>query len=1128
MSLKSSISNSSSNGSSVTRFILDGVVAEMLVEIEDEQEPLLSPSKAFKLNEIDNYEELKDSCLRHSFVALDPILKMDDIKISNMENQEQNKSNSEPDKTDVSSKKLKEDQTSFKSDVLNDHEVSMSEKSDLKEVKESDNLDEDNDVVVVEIVQKDLNKRNEDQLTVDEVTETNEDKLPDPDECKSQVEMRTKKDEVEFQEEGENKSTFEETIKIQKLIEKDENKSITEKKMEISEGQSMQERNEIKSPADLSETNKAQLSEKDGNNTVLEEMTETNEAHPLEKYEYKSVKKEVDETKEIHPSEMNTKSEIDRLTETIVVACEPIELEMLNDKALSGVKKSSKLPLKKRKLKEPEKAKEDVKEEDKPKSRTLRTRPSEKEKKDVKKTDTKKRKDISSKSTPVPAKKAKIVKEENPKKGIKRSLLDDDETKSVGKRLRSAVQDNSQMQKRSQASTSVKSEIKDKKSEIRTKKPELKNVKTEVKKTKLDIKSKKPETKNTKPDIKSKKPEMNIKSKKPEMRSKKPEIKSSEIKRQSLRKTTLQKSTNAPVPVISSKPKVYNLNPGKVTNLGVFAEIKERVNESDMKYLRYLYRILYDQWPPRDIDALKEEILNFEGYNFNKKSQDLQKREQVLKKMPDTSVIEICKILALKVDSKENMISDIIKFLLKPVKIVISTVDPFDPSMQPVVKLERIVVDEYLNRITKNEDKTPVPVKRSTRERYPSTKLEIYVSDVSEKLPMPSVKDEQKNSQLELKIEKNSKGESSKNITLKKTTVNKTKTTAKNTAEMNKGTLTAKYAKRRKKGFKFSQKKNEHNCNARKKLMKLAAKIQTTKSPEKQNSEVEDIENTIIPNSEIKLEPIVEELGEVKELNETEESGSHAKHFVSGVSKDISSDTTLSSDEAKQVTKTGSPRKRVSHKRVGKPLRYFTKIKENILNANFSALQRLHILLFGASDKADNLKGNILAFGGFPFLEGSEEWRQKEFLLSLLAQNTLREYLNLLCIEYTDDDQKALIRKLMKFLAAPSDSSPSTEIRTQVVSSEPVNCAPAHLIKAPGRKKKTKKTEEKKKSRTRKVLMDEAQVKRLEADLAREQRILERERKLHEEQVAAQYSTFDLTPRHMYMKECIKKIIMGT
>ncbi|CAL1262899.1 unnamed protein product [Larinioides sclopetarius] len=1136
MSSKSSSCDSSSNGSNVTRFTLDGVVAEMVVEVDDDQEALLSPSKALKLNGVDNYEKLKASALRRSFVALEPIIqRMDDIEKRSIKSSQQKDSTSKQDESEISSKEFQEDQTPFAVDVLDKEEVLINAKSDSSKVKENDILDEDEKSLTteaVEMMQDDLTKIDDAESVVDEVIETNEGVLLEKDESNSLVEEDAKKDEAESPKEGENKTAFDEATKtIEKSPDEDENKSVVKELIEADEVQSLEnesvaeksetneaqssendenklvpemtkqgqplEKEESKSVVEITEINESQSLEIDGNKSSLE-MTEANDVKSSDKDESQSAVEKVTESHEVQSLEKKEKSALDRLTETIVVGCESIEFETADVKVLSGPRKFSKLPLKKRKLREPEK--EDVKDDDEPEPRALRTRSSEKEKKEVKNPNIKKRKDISSKSTPVPIKKTKTDKEEHSKKGNKRSLPEKDKTESAVKRLRSATQDNSQMQRRSQINSSSK------KPEPKDKKPELKAKKTETKDTKAVLKVKKPEIRNVKNEIKNMKSD--IKNNKSWIKSKKPEMRGSEIKRLSLRKTTLEKSVS--VPISSSKPKAYNLNRGKVTNLSVFPEIKENVNKSDVKYLRNFYRVLYDQWPPKDIDELKEEILKFEGYNFKKKSQDLQKREQVLQKMPVTTVTEICKLLDLKVGSKENMISDIIKFLLKPVKIIISTVDPFDPSMQPVIRLESFLLDDYLNKTAKKESKTPVPVKRSKRERYPSTKLEIYVSDIVEKLPVSTVKEEQKKPQPEVKIERSSKGESTKTVTVKQGTINKAKTAGKSSVKVNRGSLAAKYAKRRRKGFKLSRnKKSKYNQDARQKLMKLAVKIQTTKSPRKQNSIGESFDMSILSHSEIKLEPVVEDVREVREFDETEDTGadksSETKHSIHGSSRnrDSSSDATLSSDEAKRITKADkdSPRKRVTHKRAGKPLRFFTKIKENILNANFSALQRLHILLFGASDKeADNLKGNILAFGGFPFLEGSEEWKQKEFLLSLLAQNTLREYLNLLCIEYTDDDQKTLIRKLMKFLAAPSDRSPAVEIRTQVISSEPVSCAPVQAPpKVPVKKKKVKKVEEKK-SRTRKVLMDEAQVKRLEADLAREQRIMERERRLHEEQ----------------------------
>ncbi|GIY23824.1 uncharacterized protein CEXT_437191 [Caerostris extrusa] len=319
-------------------------------------------------------------------------------------------------------------------------------------------------------------------------------------------------------------------------------------------------------------------------------------------------------------------------------------------------------------------------------------------------------------------------------------------------------------------------------------------------------------------------------------------------------------------------------------------------------------------------------------------------------------------------------------------------------------------------------------------------------------------------------------------------------TTQKSSTVVKKSSTVAASAKKKLKS-KSSRKKVSASQNAGQKTSKLAIKSQKATLPSQTSSEEKHIET-------------LEEKKIPEELEQNEIAETVSKKIIESADKtaikENSSDATVSSDEAKYQSKIDSPRKR--QKRVGKPLRYFTRIKENVLKANFSELQRLHILLFGASDKvkksdkADNLKGNILAFGGFPFLEGSEEWKQKHFLLSLLAQNTLHEYLNLLCLEHDEDDQHSLVTKLMKFLAAPSEKLLGVDIKTKVVSSEPVNHVPVQATKEEEKKAK-KGVEEKKKKHPRKILMDEATVKRLEADLAREQRILERERKLSEKQI---------------------------
>lgn len=50
-----------------------------------------------------------------------------------------------------------------------------------------------------------------------------------------------------------------------------------------------------------------------------------------------------------------------------------------------------------------------------------------------------------------------------------------------------------------------------------------------------------------------------------------------------------------------------------------------------------------------------------------------------------------------------------------------------------------------------------------------------------------------------------------------------------------------------------------------------------------------------------------------------------------------------------------------------------------------------------------------------------------------LAHNNLREYLNLLCIQYSNDDQPTMINKLMNFLATPSENPPSKNFNIIII-----------------------------------------------------------------------------------------------
>lgn len=64
--------------------------------------------------------------------------------------------------------------------------------------------------------------------------------------------------------------------------------------------------------------------------------------------------------------------------------------------------------------------------------------------------------------------------------------------------------------------------------------------------------------------------------------------------------------------------------------------------------------------------------------------------------MLDATIANICDILGLERDTKKNMIDNILKFLLKPW----GTLDPAkDPSMQPVVLLQRIEIGKLFYKI---------------------------------------------------------------------------------------------------------------------------------------------------------------------------------------------------------------------------------------------------------------------------------------------------------------------------------------------------------------------------------------------------------------------------------------------
>ncbi|KAG8187515.1 hypothetical protein JTE90_019946 [Oedothorax gibbosus] len=580
--------------------------------------------------------------------------------------------------------------------------------------------------------------------------------------------------------------------------------------------------------------------------------------------------------------------------------------------------------------------------------------------------------------------------------------------------------------------------------------------------------------------------------------------------------STTRKNLRArPIKPVPPVLKAWNLDPLRISNLNSFPVIKKRVQKAELRFIRSLHQVLYNKELAKDAPGkqLRKEILDFQGFSFKKASTEFKKHKNLFEKMPHSTISHISNIL----DMKDKDIFKIMEFLLQPSKIIYCEVDPLHPSMQPELKLQKISLENFPEDASSDDDSyceifssSEDTVVTGKRKRFPSSKLRFYESEFELPASKKESKEPERYSSITIKPRKGLVPIAPKKVypqvqSAKKTSVQKTKQT-----------ITPAKTPQVDRKMKIVKRPISNDINVRRKALELALQIQGEVEPSalEAGTNEESSLDSLEYETDIKQEMVTDEESEEKE---------HAKP-----KEENSSEGTLSADEE---TPQGTQRVKRLYKTPAIPLRTYPTIKENVLKADVGSLRRLHILLFGASDKESNLGGNILSFGGFPFYKGSQEWKRKEFLLSLLSKNTLKEYLDILDIKYPEGNNSVLIKKLMNFLVVSMEKSPvdideddneadsdmeivTTDELVPLESEELSGKLPViknikflknkheALKKKPEVKKKpVKKPENPNTKKRRKVLMDEAQVRRLEADLAREQRILEREKKLHEQQV---------------------------
>ncbi|CAL2029406.1 unnamed protein product [Caenorhabditis brenneri] len=111
---------------------------------------------------------------------------------------------------------------------------------------------------------------------------------------------------------------------------------------------------------------------------------------------------------------------------------------------------------------------------------------------------------------------------------------------------------------------------------------------------------------------------------------------------------------------------------GNGTALENFEKVKQEIGKLEIAELKKVHKLLFGHAGRQSLSKLIKKVGEFNGFPFAASSQEYKKRNIVLNQMPVEDITMINKILGLTVETTDQMIINIMEFLIEPKELVSS------------------------------------------------------------------------------------------------------------------------------------------------------------------------------------------------------------------------------------------------------------------------------------------------------------------------------------------------------------------------------------------------------------------------------------------------------------------------
>lgn len=138
----------------------------------------------------------------------------------------------------------------------------------------------------------------------------------------------------------------------------------------------------------------------------------------------------------------------------------------------------------------------------------------------------------------------------------------------------------------------------------------------------------------------------------------------------------------SPVPQAEQKVDIT----GNGTTLENLEKVKQEIEKLDVAEIKKFHKLLFGHVGRQSLQKLTKKIGEFNGFPFAGDSQEYKKRKMALSKMSVDDITIISKILGLSVESTDQMIINIMEFLMEPKQLAGSQKRKSDSDDNPIPK----------------------------------------------------------------------------------------------------------------------------------------------------------------------------------------------------------------------------------------------------------------------------------------------------------------------------------------------------------------------------------------------------------------------------------------------------------